>query len=354
MTYYIRNGDSFEPTSEASLDIHNQLPPGNYILYETLFGWRFTKADPFDIPPKLYGDVEKKANRILTTFQHRPNITGALLAGLKGSGKTQLARVIGTKAHELGMPVIIVNSPYNGDGFNKLVQDLQQPAVFLFDEFEKTYDSDQQEGILTLLDGVFPTKKLFIFTVNNEYRVDDHMRNRPGRIYYMLRFKGLEMDFIREYCEDQLNDKSQVEAVCRVSTLFWEFNFDILKALIEEMNRYNETAVEAIKMLNAKPDSNGQAEYDVKLTVDGDVIPVKDISPEVFEGNPVTFQRVCISYYTPCYADEDAEEHDVIFSPDDLIKVDPFKGTVEYQNKDGNKVIFTKKKNNDYDALSVL
>ncbi len=33
-----------------------------------------------------------------------------------------------------------------------------------------------------------------------------------------------------------------------------EFNFDMLKALVEEMNRYNETPTDALAMLNAKPE----------------------------------------------------------------------------------------------------
>ena len=73
------------------------------------------------------------------------------------------------------------------------MQDIEQPCIILFDEFEKVYDDQDQEKALTLLDGVFPSRKLFIMTVNNKWRVNEHMRNRPGRIYYMLDFAGFSL-----------------------------------------------------------------------------------------------------------------------------------------------------------------
>jgi hypothetical protein len=84
--------------------------------------------------------------------------------------------------------------------------------------------------MLTLLDGVFPSKKLFILTCNDKWRIDKHMRNRPGCIFYMLDFKGLDADFIREYCEDRLDAKEYIERI----------DADNCAEILEEANVQNE------------------------------------------------------------------------------------------------------------------
>lgn len=73
-----------------------------------------------------------------------------------------------------------------------------------------------QEKILTLFDGVYPSKKLFMLTSNNQGRVNEYLKNRPGRIYYRFDFSTLESDFVKEYCEDNLLNKSYVDDVVKV------------------------------------------------------------------------------------------------------------------------------------------
>lgn len=265
MTYFIQSGDVFSPTpgKESMLEA---LPVGNYIVIQTMQGFMFKRTDSFEEPGRMYGNINKRADRIMRTFIDRPRTTGVLLAGEKGSGKSQLARNVSRLGYEHNMPTIIVNAPYSGDGFNALLASIEQPAIILMDEFEKVYaENSDQEAVLTLLDGMMTSKKLFVLTVNNKYRVNEHMRNRPGRIFYSLDFQGLEVEFIREYCEDNLTNKSQIESIVKVAAMFKAFNFDMLKALVEEMNRYDETAFEAMEMLNAKPmETSGGVKYEVK------------------------------------------------------------------------------------------
>lgn len=258
MSYFMQNGDLFSPTpgKEALLD---ELPAGNYIVVETMSGLMFKKVDDFEAPGRMYGRITERADRILSTFQDRPRTTGVLLSGEKGSGKSQLARNISYMAKEKGIPTIIVNAPFCGDAFNALLATVEQPAIVQMDEFEKVYShNEQQEAVLTLLDGMMTTKKLFVLTVNDKFRVNEHMKNRPGRIFYAIEFAGLEPEFVREYCEDNLVDQNQIDGVLKASALFKAFNFDMLKAMVEEMNRYNESAFEAMLLLNARPNSRDQ------------------------------------------------------------------------------------------------
>jgi hypothetical protein len=153
---------------------------------------------------------------------------------------------------------------------------IEQLAVVIFDEFEKVYSgSSKQEALLTLLNGVYATKKLFLLTCNKqqvEVLLEYQYEESPSRIYYMIDYHGLDQEFIREYCEDNLNAKEQIPMVCAITQVFLAFNFNRLKALVKEINWYGKTPAEALKFLNARPDFNEQANHKVKLIIEDTVV----------------------------------------------------------------------------------
>lgn len=354
MTVYLKQGISYKVTEPTALNFHEKLPAGNYIIEQDREGnFYLNEIDSFVAPGKIYGNTLRNADRILNTFLKRPASTGVLLNGEKGSGKTLLSKMISIEAAQQGIPTIVVNRPWKGDGFNNLMQSIDQPCIVLFDEFEKVYDRDDQEAILTLFDGVFPSKKLFMLTCNDKYRVDTHMRNRPGRIFYMLDFAGLDQAFIAEYCADNLDKVEHTEMICKIATMFDAFNFDMLKALIEEMNRYGETPQEAMAMLNAKPEFSDKVEYDVAIVVDNQPVAEEHLSNTRWRGNPLASNDY-VSWFDD--RDEDKDEHDwinVSIGQEFLQKVDAKEGRFVFSSDKGT-VILTRTKPktyNYYDAL---
>lgn len=354
MTYYIKNGDKFSTSSEASLDIHSELPAGNYTIGQDMYGnFFFQVVDSFSLPGKTYGDNTRHRDRIFNTFLKRESATGVLLAGEKGSGKSLLAKCLSIKCAENNIPTIIINSPWCGDNFNNLIQSIQQPCVILFDEFEKVYNEKEQELVLTLLDGTFPSKKLFVLTCNDKWRIDSNMRNRPGRIFYFIEFKGLSVEFIREYCEDNLENKNHIETLCKVSTLYDEFNFDMLKAVVEDMNRYGESPQEALELLNAKPEYSQEMSFNCKMSLDGKWLEPDDFYSKGWDGNPLSMVKR-IEYRI---VDEDGDyswDNYARFETTDLINVDATTSSFTFKNEDGNVLLLTKKvvsKHNYFDAF---
>lgn len=357
MTYYMRSGNTFRISSKESLDLHEYLPAGNYVIKEDMFHNLFLeKIESFSINTKLYGDTTRHTARIFSTFIDREAATGVLLNGEKGSGKSLLAKNLSSYAATQGIPTIVINQPWVGDKFNGLIQSIEQPCVVLFDEFEKVYDSVQQEQMLTLLDGVFPSKKLFILTCNNKWRVDSHMRNRPGRIFYMLDFNGLDPAFILEYCEDQLNAKEHTDRIIQIAGTFSSFNFDMLKALVEEMNRYDEAPHLAMQMLNAKPEYSDKSMYDVHLKIDDKLIGKEDLDELTWFGNPLN-TPLAISYMTwkkDQSRDEDCTWSVANFDTTDLKKIERDGSCFLFENKLGSKITLVKivkKSYNVWDAL---
>ena len=354
MSFYLKSGKTFRVTSKDALDLHESLPAGNYVIKLDENGNMYLDSiEEFSFSGKQYGNHSRDRDRILNTFSDRTNSTGVMLAGEKGSGKSLLAKLICMKGAEQSIPTIVINFPYFGDKFNTFIQSIEQPCIVLFDEFEKVYNKEEQEGILTLLDGVFPSKKLFILTCNDKWRVDEHMRNRPGRIYYMIEFGGLESEFIVEYCNDNLQNKIYIDTICSIAGLFEKFNFDMLKAIVEEMNRYDESPQVALKMLNVNPvfESTGAdgASYSMQAFFSNKLIESKRLYFDTWEGNPLT-QPIELGIHPKKSNDQNIN---VEFKSDDLKKVDPTNKIYIYE-KEKFRLILTRIRRKQFDVYNAF
>lgn len=370
MTKFYQEGDTWKPFRDTAVELESVLPAGNYVVrYHPQAGFYLQAVDPFKIPKRLYGRIRNQTARIISTFNRRPATTGVLLVGEKGSGKTLLAKNL---CHELAanqnVPTLIVNTPYVGDEFNSFLQSISQPTVILFDEFEKVYYSieskneKKQEGLLTLLDGTFPSKKLFLLTCNERYKIDDHLLNRPGRLYYYLDFVSLEPEFVREYLLENLADMSHLEKTISIVQLFPKFNFDMLQALVEEMNSHSEDPVAALSMLNVRPEHTQDATYAISMLIDGKEVVYKDLYHKELRTNPLNlkgFNTMYKAYEPPSEDDEDKDDSDwdwesISFGPQDFVSHDPSNGIFVFE-KGNVKVTLTQQKTTttlDYNRLT--
>ena len=346
MSYFLKSGNTFRIATKEAMDLHSELPAGNYVVkmdpYENLY---IEHIPDFEIPSKMYGDVNRTAERIISTFKARDKGTGVLLTGEKGSGKTILSKKICVDLATEGVPTIVINAPWHGDKFNTLIQSIDQPCIVLFDEFEKVYDREQQEAMLTLLDGVYSSKKLFLLTCNDQWRVDGHMKNRPGRIFYMKNYDGLDEGFIREYLADTLVNQEHTETFVRISSIFAKFNFDMMKAMVEDMNRYNESPKEVLELLNVRAEYDGGHQYNVQLISDDDK-EIVHLNTPVWTGTPLHNDGIDISYRVKEKLEDGSTDigwHETVFKVEHMVKFDSKTGRFIFSNeKDKVSMILTK------------
>lgn len=358
---FLRNADDFQVISKKAFNLVEKLPPNNYVVRVDPQTGQFylQMVESFTHPTKMYGHNMQWAQRIKNTFLDRPFATGAIFSGEKGSGKTLLARTISIEAaRENEIPTIIINQNHAGDKFYAFLASITQPCIILFDEFEKVYDArkNEQDAILTLLDGTFPSKKLFILTCNDRFGINTNMMNRPGRLFYAMEFHGLEKAFIEEYLADNLVNKKYIPNVLRMISLFSDFNFDMLKALIEEMNRYNETASEALNMLNVSPANDYMYYKATILLADGAEQLPGHLSPNQIKSplgmkSGMSFRAYVVVKKGKDGKKDENEHRTVVFFPGEAISTDEH-GFV-FRNKNGDLLKLVREKVGNYNWTDV-
>jgi hypothetical protein len=299
MTKYSRNGNKTFLILDGDQQISSALEKRNYVLNVDQFGNFFLKdADDFTNPSRVYGDTYAHADRILNTYASRKRNTGVLLRGEKGSGKTLLAREVCIRSKHL-YPTIIIDQPYSGDGFNLFLRSIKEPVIIFIDEFEKVYGcQEDQESLLSLLDGTLSSNKLFMFTCNDMDRVNDYLKNRPGRMFYDMPFATLEESSIIEYINENMRKESEREMFITRLCTFSRLTFDMLVAIIEEKNRYDEPFEQIMNIVNVE-DTFQYTMYEVDIAYRGNLIPkemIQDRRRSYDLGNEVLFSAV-YSYY---------------------------------------------------------
>jgi GTPase SAR1 family protein len=242
----------------------DQLTPAIYTVGHNPFrGFYLQKnKEKFDTVRKPYGSLKARTDRIIKTYEDRSSGTGILLTGLKGAGKTLLAQRVSNKMLEKGFPVILVESAYSGEAFTSFLNSIGE-CVIIFDEFAKVFassgqnDKDHQDELLGIFDGNKSSKRLIFVIDNEERRMNDFYRNRPGRLFYHFQYSKLEEAAVEEYCDD--HSLSQ-EAKTQLKSAYYRirsFSFDILKAIVDEHKRYpEEDIMEIVNILNIDTESH--------------------------------------------------------------------------------------------------
>ena len=335
MSYFLQMGSIFRLTDERSVQVHKNLPKGLYqVEHSQEIGFYLAPRDSKELPSKLYGSVQSRASRIMRTYVERSSRslpTGVLLSGEKGSGKTLLANYI---CNKMSLPTLSVSEPFTHPNFLKLLT-AGGPKIILFDEFEKVYHkTEDQSALLSMLDGQYSTQNLTIATVNDTIGLTKALQNRPSRFYYHYQYTNLEDSFVEEYCKDNLLtfSKTTLTDIRNIIQKVWGFNFDMLAALVEEMNRFGDTAADTIKHINIIPETFSYTFSIVATTLTGE--PVKLKRPDIKLNSLDPHQHYFHVALDKPKSKNDDDSSYFYFTKNHLISNDY--GTLTYENDEAN------------------
>jgi SpoVK/Ycf46/Vps4 family AAA+-type ATPase len=230
-------------------DIYDILPVKNYIIMSQISrGYFLQEKEEFRLPKKIYGKDTHFIDKVKKTYDNLSDrdTLGILLNGLKGTGKTVDATMIALQSN---LPVLFVTASYCDTDFKNFLSSITQEYVLFIDEFEKIYNYEHQEQLLSVFDGMLSSKKIILLTSNND-RISEFFNNRLKRIRYRKTYHNLSESVIKEVIEDLLNNKSYIPELLNKIADIGIITMDILISIIEEMNIHNETVEEATKYLN--------------------------------------------------------------------------------------------------------
>lgn len=206
----------------------------------------FEEDGLLSLPAKVYTTKSDEVfiKRVNTYFQKTSKLsTGVMLSGIKGTGKTVMAKVI---AKNSNLPIIVVDEDYPTGRINDFFRKFETPVTIIFDEVDKHWDT---EDLLGWLDGVQTNaKKLVLFTCNNEDRVNDYLKDRCSRVRYIRHFEANDnARFLREILRDKGIAEDNIENTYTfIVNNFGLLSIDNILSFIDEKLLFPELSNEEI------------------------------------------------------------------------------------------------------------
>lgn len=204
---FIKQGEYIVPKPEG---IDYELIPGKvYDFRETRDSDSpyLTETQDFTFPKTYYLSEEdnKFVNKTIEAFNRTDKMTtGVLLSGIKGSGKTLMAKKIAKLSN---LPIIVIDPGVSTSCIEPFFAKTDTDCCIIFDEIDKYWNT---RYLLTFLDGVKPTcKKLVICTCNKEKDIDEYLNDRCSRIRYKRMFSCLDKDAAKVVINDIINDEEK-------------------------------------------------------------------------------------------------------------------------------------------------
>lgn len=199
----------------------------------------FKICPSLQLPNKVYttNQDNKFINKVINSYNILEKGTlGVMLSGLKGSGKTVLAKVLATKSN---LPIIVIDQYIHPKILNNTLKKLGDTEVcVLFDEVDKNGEDYDSNYLLSVLDGVDSTgKKLMVFTANDPDEISEYMKDRCSRIRYWKEFNEIPASLISAVLEDKLDNKKEVKTLTDfIQENFSCISFDNVLSFVNEVN----------------------------------------------------------------------------------------------------------------------
>lgn len=246
----IQSGKTIHFISGINIDNLEKRP---YELKMSAKGEIFLKeAIPFSFE-KLHGKVGEYPALVssLVASSKKKNI-GFLYEGTSGMGKTVTIR---NTCIELGLPVIIIKSPFSGSTLKEVAEEVGCDVIFFFDEFEKIYKGheDKIDSLLGFFDGFpHPHKVISLCSFNSSEGLSNYFFNRPGRFLLQFNYEGLSVEDALSYLSTivDIPEEYKVRVTHFISSLY-TITYDVMSTFARLIKAHGiETVVKISPHLN--------------------------------------------------------------------------------------------------------
>ena len=253
----------------------------------------FEEDGSLSIPKKVYStdDDTMFVKRVINYHNNTDKLsTGVMLSGIKGTGKTVMAKVI---ARDSKLPVIVVNEEYPTSQINDFFKKFTTPVCVIFDEVDKYWNT---ESLLGWLDGVQTNaKKLVLFTCNDDQVVTTYLKDRCSRVRYLRKFAADEnTKFLKSIIKDKGIDDVNNELYKFIVDSFNLLSMDNILSFLDEKLLFPELSNFALVK-----DMNIMLKKDFKLNENNDA---KESSDDKY------YENAEDNYDNDEYYDEDDDD----------------------------------------------
>lgn len=296
MTEFLKQGNKISPKPQGS---DYSLEKGKlYMLkFNSWSGESYFEEDgEMNLNFKIYNSDEDTMfmDRVLRYHNKTDKLsTGVMLAGLKGTGKTVMAKQI---AKNSDLPIIVVDPDYPASRIGDFFTKFSTEVCVIFDEIDKNWNSN---NLLGFLDGVQKTaKKLVLFTCNDLNKTSEFLKDRCSRVRFRRIFAANEnVKFLKELIADKGIDDKNDELYNFMVNHFEVLSIDNILSFIEEKVMYpdmdNSELIRDMNISTKNLPKKGEKKADGKkaknvVMMNGKPVDLKDMDLEELFGNNVS------------------------------------------------------------------
>lgn len=201
------------------------------------------------LPKNITNLPKLNAKIVYQSYLNRPGrSTGVIFSGIHGDGKTLTSEILCVKFMDNGKSVIVVNKYVSNIDLLKISAAVG-PCLFLFDEFDRYYDRNQQDEMVGFFSDSGLVDTMLIMTTNNYNDIKTVLKNRPSRFLLHIKHEGVGMSMFNDMTKGVVFDKEFLDELTYYITTI-KPSYDVVKVITQIAEMADNSIEDFIKIID--------------------------------------------------------------------------------------------------------